>query len=538
MWTPFSLYQKSSRLNPRKRLFRDLLLLLILTVGSLLVAVFVAGESLRNKLAQEQVQTLAQKTSDDLSGFLQIPESSLRMAQGWGAMGDLDLNDASALVNRFIPMLENLPRISALTLADTDGRSFYLARAENGWLSRKLDAQGNAIWQNWSESGANIGEHQGQENYNPHTQPWFKGALAMNDVHDIFWTQPYLLFTERKSGLTGAVRFQQPDKPHHDYVLGLDLPLDNVLNALAALKVSSSGTAFITEANGAVLLPSTTDPSTSFTFPISLSPEQLDTESIFAATKAWLAAGRPARQPLSYSSSGSGWWAWLQPLGDSDKGLWLGITVPELDFLGTLQNDWMLVLAVGVMVLASGLIASLLLTRHYGRQFKALPSLTEHPAEFEERVLSLIHYGESPNLEFKSTLRTNLKTGKTGKEIELAWIKSVVGFLNTDGGVLLIGVNDGGEVIGIAADQFENDDKCLLHFKNLINQHIGAEFSKYLHAEIRPVTGKTLVAVVCEKAREPVFLLVGVGHEEFYIRSGPSTIKLTPRQMLQYLNVR
>ena len=148
----------------------------------------------------------------------------------------------------------------------------------------------------------------------------------------------------------------------------------------------------------------------------------------------------------------------------------------------------------------------------------------------------LIRYGESPNLEFKSTLRTNLKTGKTGKEIELAWLKSVVGFLNTDGGILLIGVNDEGEVIGIAADQFENDDKCLLHFKNLINQHIGAEFNKYLHAEIRPVSGKTVVAVVCEKAREPAFLLAG-GNEEFHIRSGPSSIKLTPRQMLQYLSV-
>lgn len=538
MWTPFDLYRKSSRLAPRKRLLRDLLLLLILTVGSLLVAVFIAGESLRIKLAQEQIRTLAQKTSDDLSDFLQIPENSLRMAQGWGAMGDLDLNDASALVNRFIPMLENLSRISSLILADTNGRSFYLAHTEKGWISRNLDENGNAIWHSWSEPNVHIEERRGQENYDPRTQPWFKGALAMSNASDIFWTRPYLLFNERKSGLTGAVRFHQPDEPKHDYVLGLNLPLDNVLSALATLKVSSSGTAFITEANGAVLLPSATDPGTSFTFPVSLSPEQLDTESIFAATKAWLKAGRPARQPLSYSSGGGGWWTWLQPLGDPDKGLWLGITVPELDFLGTLQNGWTLVLAVGMMVLTSGLIASLLLTRHYGRQFKALPSLTEHPAEFEERVLSLIHYGENPNLEFKSTLRTNLKTGKTGKEIELAWIKSVVGFLNTDGGVLLIGVNDGGEVIGIAADQFENDDKCLLHFKNLINQHIGAEFSKYLHAETRPVTGKTLVAVVCEKAREPVFLLVGVGHEEFYIRSGPSTIKLTPRQMLQYLSVR
>ena len=89
-------------------------------------------------------------------------------------------------------------------------------------------------------------------------------------------------------------------------------------------------------------------------------------------------------------------------------------------------------------------------------------ALSDRPSgRIRGKGTGLIRYGESPNLEFKSTLRTNLKTGKAGKEIELAWLKSVVGFLNTDGGVLLIGVNDGGEVVSIAADQFENDDKCL-----------------------------------------------------------------------------
>ncbi len=536
MWTSSIQRRKPSRLGPRKRLLRDLLLLLVLTIGSVLVAVFFAGESLRDKLAQEQLQALAQKTSNDLTGFLQIPENSLRIAQGWGAAGALNLDDAPALVGRFIPVLENLPRISALVLGDSDGRSFYLARKDKAWLSRSVDAQGNAVWRRWSGPGVQIEERRGQEDYDPRSRAWFKGALAMTDASGVFWTHPYLFFTERTSGITGAVRFQRSDEPSRDYVLGLDLPLGNVLGALAELKVSLGGAAFITEANGAVLLPPAMDENTSSAFPVSLSPEQLDAGPVFAAAKAWLAAGRPARQPLTYPSGGGNWWAWLQPLSNPDKGLWLGIAVPELDFLGALQSGWTLVLTVGTLALAAGLLVTLLLTRHYGRQFKALPSLTDHPAEFEEKVLALIRYGESPNLEFKSTLRANLKTGKAGKEIELAWLKSVVGFLNTDGGVLLIGVNDGGEVVGIAADQFENDDKCLLHFKNLISQHVGAEFSKYLHAEIRPVAGKTLVAVVCEKAREPAFLIVGGGNEEFHIRSGPSSIKLTPRQMLQYLS--
>ncbi|HRY15362.1 MAG: putative DNA binding domain-containing protein [Candidatus Competibacteraceae bacterium] len=522
------------RSGPRKRLFRDLLLLLTLTVGSLLVAVFITGETLRDRLAQEQLQGLAEKASEDLTGFLRLPENSLRVAQAWGKAGDLNLDDTSGLVSRFIPVLENLAKVSALVLADSKGRSFYLTSDEQGWLSRQVDGQGKAIWQRWSGPGTQIEERQGQENYDPRSRPWFKGALETADANKVFWTRPYLFFTERTAGITGAVSFKHPGEPDRDYVLGLDLPLQDILQALSQLKVGERGAAFITEANGAVLLPRVTINDGDSTLSASLSPEQLNAGPIFDAAKAWLNAGRPSRQPMTFR--GGTWWAWLQPLGDPERGLWLGITTPEWDFLGALQNSWMLVIAVGILALVVGLVATLLLTRHYGRQFKALPSLTDDPAEFEERVLNLIRYGESPNLEFKSTLRTNLRTGKTGKEIELAWLKSVVGFLNSDGGILLIGVNDGGEVVGIAADQFENDDKCLLHFKNLINQHVGAEFSKYLHAEIRPVTGKTVVAVVCEKAREPAFLLAG-GNEEFHIRSGPSSIKLTPRQMLQYLSM-
>ena len=51
------------------------------------------------------------------------------------------------------------------------------------------------------------------------------------------------------------------------------------------------------------------------------------------------------------------------------------------------------------------------------------------------------------------------------------------------------------------------------------------------------MAGKIIMAVVCEKAAEPVFLVVGK-NEEFHIRSGPSSMKLTPRQMLQYLSTR
>jgi predicted HTH transcriptional regulator len=162
---------------------------------------------------------------------------------------------------------------------------------------------------------------------------------------------------------------------------------------------------------------------------------------------------------------------------------------------------------------------------------------TAHSREEQDPVLrvhSLINQGEGNNLEFKSTVRMNLKNGKAGKEIEFAWLKAVVAFLNSDGGTLLIGVADDGRILGLAADNFENDDRCLLHLKNLFNQHVGAEFSDFVDFTLLELDEQQIVVVDCRPAGKPVFLKVGK-NEEFYIRSGPSNSKLMPSQMIRYI---
>ena len=134
-------------------------------------------------------------------------------------------------------------------------------------------------------------------------------------------------------------------------------------------------------------------------------------------------------------------------------------------------------------------------------------------------------------------MRMNLKTGKQDKEIELAWLKTVTAFMNTAGGILLVGVDDDGDIQGIEADGFANEDKCRLHFKNLIAQHIGIEHSGSLNFEIHPVKGRQLIFIECERAEKPAFL-THRNEEGFYIRSGPSSVKLPVSKVLQYLESR
>jgi hypothetical protein len=110
-------------------------------------------------------------------------------------------------------------------------------------------------------------------------------------------------------------------------------------------------------------------------------------------------------------------------------------------------------------------------------------------------------------------------------------------FMNSEGGTLLIGVNDDSGLEGIEADGFESDDKCRLHLKNLLNQHIGAEFSRYIDCDLQTINGKTIVVITCEKVSGPVFLAVGK-NEDFFIRSGPSSIRLSMSKMVKYLQQR
>ena len=65
---------------------------------------------------------------------------------------------------------------------------------------------------------------------------------------------------------------------------------------------------------------------------------------------------------------------------------------------------------------------------------------------------AIIAAGESKWVEFKQTGRVNLHTNQRDEVIEQQVVKAVAGFMNAEGGTLLIGVSDSGEITGIEID--------------------------------------------------------------------------------------
>lgn len=153
-------------------------------------------------------------------------------------------------------------------------------------------------------------------------------------------------------------------------------------------------------------------------------------------------------------------------------------------------------------------------------------------------VQRLIDSGESEWLEFKSTVRTNLQTGENDKRMEKAVLKTLVAFLNSDGGDLLIGVSDDGTIIGADVASFENKDKMGLHLSNIISAQIGNQFLPYMSTQMVDFDDeRTVIHVKCRPCERPVFLKDGK-IEMFYVRKGPQSEELTGMSLIGYVNGR
>ena len=118
--------------------------------------------------------------------------------------------------------------------------------------------------------------------------------------------------------------------------------------------------------------------------------------------------------------------------------------------------------------------------------------------------------------------------------MENACLKTMAGFLNSAGGLLLVGLADDGEQLGLEADDFRNEDKMLLHLTALIRNHLGGENAQFVKATVVSQGEKQVLAVECLRSPQPVYFRRD-SDEQFFVRAGPSSQALSPSEVLAYL---
>lgn len=145
--------------------------------------------------------------------------------------------------------------------------------------------------------------------------------------------------------------------------------------------------------------------------------------------------------------------------------------------------------------------------------------------------------GETDLVEFKSTLRFDLNKGDVNKKLEYVIAKTIASFLNTEGGCLVIGVDDEQNVLGLEQNiqslKKPNLDGLELQLIEVIKKYIGAEFSSYIKASFPEIEGKRICLINISKSGKPVFTQYE-GREDFFIRVGCSSQPLSREKQSQY----
>lgn len=157
-------------------------------------------------------------------------------------------------------------------------------------------------------------------------------------------------------------------------------------------------------------------------------------------------------------------------------------------------------------------------------------------------IQGIIQNGESQDLEFKSTGFKNLYTEKKDPKIEWAVVKSVCGFLNSAGGILLVGVDDSGNIVGIDQEfhllKAKNPDGWQLWFTDLIDNTLNVEHISVtnLHLDFFRISGRTVARIDVNPSKKPVFAkeLKGAKKDLFYVRKHASTRWIAGPGLLEY----
>jgi energy-coupling factor transporter ATP-binding protein EcfA2 len=153
----------------------------------------------------------------------------------------------------------------------------------------------------------------------------------------------------------------------------------------------------------------------------------------------------------------------------------------------------------------------------------------------------LIAQGESSQLEFKSTMRYNLYRGMIDKDEERMIARTVCAFSNSEGGTLIIGVDDDGKALGLDGDfstlaRGQGRDRFEQVFASIITEYLD-EAQQYIHSCFEEYQGKLIYVVAVDKSPRPVFCLFD-GEHEFYVRKLTATRKLDAKETMEYASQR
>jgi type I restriction enzyme R subunit len=153
-------------------------------------------------------------------------------------------------------------------------------------------------------------------------------------------------------------------------------------------------------------------------------------------------------------------------------------------------------------------------------------------------VEELLANDEDFAVEFKSTARWDMVEAKPNKAMEDAVVKTVAGFLNSDGGTLLIGVDNAGVVLGLELDYARVKPQNGDGFVNWLTTHLINALGHTPVTRVIVHDGNEICRIDVAGAAAPVFAKTSKNPQVFYVRFNNSTRALPENEIEAYIAAR
>lgn len=170
----------------------------------------------------------------------------------------------------------------------------------------------------------------------------------------------------------------------------------------------------------------------------------------------------------------------------------------------------------------------------YWKPEKIIEKIKEDNIEIDiDTIKKIIDNWETDKVEFKSSIRWDYKQNKHNTEMEFNIKKAICAFLNSEWGILFIGIKDNWDILWLDNDyktlgKKKDKDGILLHIDNIITK-LGGMFNK-IKSRIQNIDGKDICIVEIKKNESAVFL-----EDVFYVRGSASSLPLYGNKMVDYI---
>jgi Schlafen, AlbA_2 len=494
---------------------------LLLMIGLIF---YVSSSSVQRSLSRQYFNNSSKATIQAIDQVYNPLLLLFKISSLWVQIGQIDdLGDPEVYGESLKSLIINDSLIQSMTFRDSSGKELDVYTQEDGDIELYLNEK------NASETLNIMRESGGMSFVN---EDGITGNSGNHHISPLKLSQSYKLPMLNKSGVTIYYRLYKDSESYIE--IWIDFSLKQLASAISEYSINEDTVIFI-------LL----DSEDFVTYPIrdllkikgipeegtpfELKSNPLDIEIIQAIYNLMESPDSSSTDVIRISLPSGNWWTQYSTIELMDSSIVIGSYTPEANLLiSRIQNPLIILLVVISCLIA---FYFFFLFNDYRSVLQKQIVITE-----EEKVKQMIILGENLYCEFKSSMRWDYNEEIPSKVMEQVIMKSISAFSNSDGGTLLVGVRDDGEILGLEKDysclKEEGKDYFELHLRNLLSNMFGVAYPvSNIKVDFPIINGNEVCRINIRPGDQPLYIISsekGSGKtEKFFVRSGNSSRQIS-----------